>query len=1254
MSMMTINYKYSKKLILGSLMLMLGAGQVFADVYHGPAPKVTYPRTAMRAIADCDAPTSQIDLDVNNVRARILNGGDMWWDIFATRNARYEVPKVPVGTRSVHSSFASGLWFGGIDGGGLLRTAGQTYRQTGLDFWPGPLDTVTATVSKEVCAAYDKHFNVLQTQISEAASGGEIHSNVLNWPAMGNESLGQARYLAPFVDVDGDGVYNPAVGDYPTLDPNEPGARPDQMIWWVYNDKGGVHTAYPGGDPIGLEIHALAFAFSTSNEINSMTFYKYRVFNRSSSPLFQTYFGVFTDADLGGPDDDYVGCNMALVDSDGPGPLPAKPRSFGYTYNADNNDLDGSRGGLGYGSTPPAFGIDYFRGPMDENGDEIPMTTFMFFTNQGVTGQDSDPRNATELYRYLRGFWADNQPLVYQSPNGRPSPSFQDTCNYAFPGTTDVIRNSDGTFSPSGRPNWNETNTPGDRRMVQSSGPFTLNPGAVNEVIIGAVWARAQTGDNLTSIISAITADDKAQVLFDNRFKLANGPDPVVLNAVPLDRKINLALEDTYNAERYNTKELDNEDLAQHTYKFQGYRIYQLKNEQVSVNELDDPSKAIEVFQVDIKDTVGKIINKAFDVKTNNVNAYVAIEGSNTGIRHMFEFTADQFSLSSDKSLINGKNYYFVVIPYAFSGDAVYTRYLPSRRSFKIVTVSPNKPTLDGLPVNKFAPGLPVTRLDGSGNGGAVLDLTPQSTEEILKNIKGVQAQYEVSKGPVTIKVYDPVKVTKKDYVLKFNSTYTQYELFYASDLVNPIMVSDTTILNEANPSATSTLIGNEQVAEERVINPSNGRVIRRTPLGFMIKVDNTVGFPGTAAARAYGNNGFLEATMEFADASKPWLSGINGLLRGSNPSLDGWIQGDTNVDPDSVYKSVLGSTWAPYKIIRYSPRNSPLLDPLAKSNQYSRLDSISSYDIVFTPDESKWSHCVVVEGGDGGAETTEGAQKKGNVRLGDIGLGVGRGRFPGYAINVENGERVNIFFAEASNLETENGRDMLWNPTSNTSLVASGGRHYIFVSRTPYDSCNRIYNLLTVNGTNLTGATDANRRLAYSSVDWVSVPVLSPRRELLSTEAKVRLRVARPYRKQVITNLNNGDPLYAFDTRTTIQPFNGDEGANKKAALDLIKIVPNPYYAYSLYEPDRNDFRVRITNLPAQATVQIFTSNGMLVRKFTKTDPMTSFIEWDLRNSTRVPIASGMYIIHINCPGVGEKTLKWLGVMRPIDFTNF
>lgn len=1233
--------KYINKVLLialiTSLGLLLSSESLFARYYTGkggPRPN----STVMKVAAGCDPPRSQIDMEINNVRTKLFNGGDMWWDLFGNRNARYEIPKVNPGERSVHASFASALWFGGVDDGGQLKTAGQTYRQRGIDFWPGPLDTSNADIDKDDCTLWDKHFSVLQKDIISFKAGGEASQSILDWPGNGDAGRGETQYLAPFHDADADGIYSPLSGDYPTLDPRVLGARPDQMIWWVYNDKGGTHTAYPGGEPIGLEIQATAFAFSTSNEINNMTFYKYRVANRASSPLYDTYFGVFTDSDLGSADDDYVGCNMAEVDPDGAGPLAAKRRSFAYTYNADATDEDGTS--LGYGTTPPIFGIDYFRGPKDELGRELPMSTFMLFTNAGQPGIDSDPRDAIELYRYLRGFWADNQPLTYGTPSGRGG---TDVCNYAFPGTTD----------PDGRPNWNESQPPGDRRMVQSSGPFVLQPGAINEVIIGAVWARATSGDQFASIATGIIADDKAQILFDNDFKLANGPEPVNTVLVPGDQRVTIALENTDKTEKYSQAELDNEDLTPYVYKFQGYRIYQLKDGTVSASQLNDASSAVEIAQVDIQDSVSTIINKFFDPLVQNTQAQVMVEGENKGIRHIFEVTSDAFSTSFDARLINGKTYYFLVIPYSYSKDAKSTKYLPSRTSTQVVSVTVGKQVINGLVNGTFEESMSLTKVDGAGNGGQSLELTPESEAAIVANTSGVPVTYKSGNGPVFLKVFDPNKIQKRNYAIRFTPDMKSYELRDA-DTDSLLMISDTTY------DATNTLTPNEQVAEERRFRtlPNGTRVLEsRTSLGFIIVVNNTVGKPGQPSSITLENNSFLGASLEFADPTKPWYSGFSGKTALSGTIL-GWLNSaDPSNDPNDAYGDILGSTWAPYKLLRSlsseNARSTPLLDPASKNASNSKFDSIGSYDIVFTNDESKWSNCVVLEAGLGtGTEAnTEGAQKRLNLRKKDIGMGIGRSKFPGYAINLETGERVNIFFTEASNLTAENGDDMLWNPTANQDFYNKGGRHFIYVTRRKYDSCNQIYSLLSAN---IDNPGNPAKYQVLSMVDWVNVPVLKAGQTLLSTNVKVKLRVSKPYYTNVSTGANGGFPSFSFNDKAVLKGATNDEALNKKLALELINIVPNPYYAYSTYEPDRNDFRVRVTNLPAQATVTIYTTSGILVRRFTKSDPLQTFVEWDLRNANRIPIATGVYIIHVNCPGVGEKTLKWMGVMRPTDFTNF
>ena len=131
----------------------------------------------------------------------------------------------------------------------------------------------------------------------------------------------------------------------------------------------------------------------------------------------------------------------------------------------------------------------------------------------------------------------------------------------------------------------------------------------------------------------------------------------------------------------------------------------------------------------------------------------------------------------------------------------------------------------------------------------------------------------------------------------------------------------------------------------------------------------------------------------------------------------------------------------------------------------------------------------------------------------------------------------------------------------------------------------------------------------------------------------------------------NKNYPMYTFNTADIETHKNNDDLA--KNALDLINIVPNPYYAYSAYEKKALDNVVKITNLPEKCTVSIYTLSGTLIRKYNKDDVKTS-LDWDLKNQARIPIASGMYIIYINVPDIGEKTLKWFGVLRPIDLDSY
>lgn len=94
--------------------------------------------------ADCAIGLSRAELDINNVRARYLNAGDMFWDPGLSL-AKYEVPKRTDNlTSSKNSIFAAAIWLGGTEREtGNVLVMVQTYRGQLRNYWPGPFSTPT-------------------------------------------------------------------------------------------------------------------------------------------------------------------------------------------------------------------------------------------------------------------------------------------------------------------------------------------------------------------------------------------------------------------------------------------------------------------------------------------------------------------------------------------------------------------------------------------------------------------------------------------------------------------------------------------------------------------------------------------------------------------------------------------------------------------------------------------------------------------------------------------------------------------------------------------------------------------------------------------------------------------------------------------------------------------------------------------------------------------------------------------------------
>jgi hypothetical protein len=1368
--------------------------------YYGPNDKSNKPQNKPKG-ANCSPATAKLYMEFNDVKALIEQGGSM----FQNRQAgvaSYEIPK----NSGLHVIFAGALWMGGTDVNGQLKLAALRYRQ-GNDFWPGPL-TVTpgtgtfnpgspvgdgairdfgeANIDPDQCLAYDKFYTIRKAEVVrfniwwECNNGvttegcdditpptNEELNRIYGWPAHGDVSRGQDYFLAPFYDRDADGNYNPDQGDHPWYDDilgrddiecgfdRRVSLYGDETHWWVFNDKGNIHTE-TNGDPIGMEIRAQAFSFATNDEINRMTFYNYELINRGTQTLQETYFSQYLDADVGNYADDYTGCDVS--------------RGLGYMYNGDLNDeSDGGR--PGYGENPPAVGCDFFEGPYQDadgidnvgpyidnatqtlvtpsvtdalaNGgiiykgigigysdgiidnERFGMRRFTYYTSTSAYPYN-DPGPAAEYYNFMKGNWANGSQMFYGGLGYGGSTGVSDVeSSYMFPGTSDPLHwSTEGEDMAGDYPDgWDEStnnNPPGDRRFVQSAGPFTLKPGAINNITVGIVYGRSTDGGLMSSVDAMKRADTKAQALFDACFKILSPPDAPKVTIQELENELILMLENPSSSNNYQEKykELDEVNIPDPTvdryYRFEGYQIFQLKDDEVSVADISDPTKARLVAQCDTKNDISRLINFEFDEALGYSIPVEKVDGENKGIRHSFRVTEDAFA-QGQRRLVNHKTYYYVAIAYAHNefkkydpNDAEFLDgqkipYISSRLNYDGTAISayaavPHSPVpeADGtLQMIEYGSSPQITRVDGYGNGNRSLEFTPSTLSKVLTDGFVENPTYDFGKGPINIKVVDPLNLVSGYFECKFRD-------YVAPASGNGADTASWVIIRYDKKGG----VALDSVSSQQTIEFDNEQIVPEWGISVQIKQEKYY-FPDATGPLATKTTDMIESSIEFADSSKRWLAGVpdndayfptNWIRSGdyapetdeTNSAYECLPDGATyldpcqyrdeaNVDPDQDYEKILEGTIAPHRVVGYQADYMPLayfgtFAPSSKTN--ASISFVPSVNIVLTNDKSKWTRCPVIELGRNTALNVGGAAAGAMRKSQSVdkngsadGTGTGMGWFPGYAVDLESGARLYMAFGENSFLGGENGADMIWNPTdrfiSGVGTPLMGGMHAIYVFSYNQKSINGFSggfdfpaykpSEAEVNGSNFlqnkwleveTNSSTAKREL-YGSLSWVSYPLLRPNQSLLSTDVTIKLRINKEYKNFVATGENGGKPMYSWsmDDIATVTA-NSDQ---LKEALKMINVVPNPYYAFSEYERGRLDTRVKITNLPERCTINIYTVNGKLVRTFKKDSPITSQ-DWDLTNNKSIPVASGVYLIHVEVPGIGEVVLKFVGGMRQVD----
>lgn len=396
------------------------------------------------------APSKYAELAINDFKFPVLNGGDAFWNLSLNTSL---VPK----NSGCSPLFSSGIWMGGYSAGNL-HMAAATYRQGGVDFWPGPIGTNGLATSNS--ATYNNIWEISKSTIDSfklGMFGANPPQNILSWPGNGNISFGESYLLAPFDDINQNGIYEPLQGEYPIL-------RGDKSLFYIVND--GYNHGTTGGNKLSIEMHVMPYQFSCQDSSFIQTSLMHiDLYNRSTNIYNNFYFGINDDIGLGDSYDDAIGFDSLL--------------NLSYTYNYDNKDSN-TFSGIGYNTELPAFGLVTLN---------YPTSVFNYYANNAnpINGNPFFGSLGIQYYNYLSGLRKDSSSIHYNFNSNAPV-------------TTTVF-----TGDPVTLQGWHALSYPMatyDMRTVKGIGPFTFMPGTKLEFDLAYVFARdyQNPGNNVNPI----------------------------------------------------------------------------------------------------------------------------------------------------------------------------------------------------------------------------------------------------------------------------------------------------------------------------------------------------------------------------------------------------------------------------------------------------------------------------------------------------------------------------------------------------------------------------------------------------------------------------------------------------------------------------------------------------------------------------------------------------------------------------------
>lgn len=967
--------------------------------------------------------------------------------------------------------------------------------------------------------------------IQDAAEQNEIATSSVT-TAMTQEIIDQyaldweewpAEWGAPYYDIDDDDLYTAGV-DVPGI------AQADQVVWYVVNDYNQtVTTALYGSKPIGIELQTTLWAYSQPGvRLGQIIFRSNKIINKSGTTLEDVYVSMWADPDLGGASNDFAGCDTTL--------------SLGFCYNGEATDADYDAFDL----APPAFGYDFFQGPMVPSvGDtaisgleyvadhkNLPMTSYGWFAAGSAIGDPElgDYVGTLQFYNLIKGYLPteDAIPIPWHIGNDNANPTTK------YPLSGDPVAGTgdlDGTASYF---------APGDRRMCLSSGPFTFAPGDEQEVVVAILGGLGN--DNIGSVADLKLTDAVAQTLFNGLFLEVPKP-PVAPNVTvrPLENAVVLE----WGSDRTRVAQIEETEVS--GYVFEGYNVYQLPHGTATKDQ------AVRIATFDVVNGIKMLY------ETRTPNAYEGnpvsvpiVYGTDSGIERFIKIDWDYIN---SKPMYEGNTYYYAVTSYNQNLD-------PGR-----LAEQAQESALIALTVQLQEP-LPGTEYEEIPEDGALATVHTGNSD-----------------GLVSVVVVDPGATTGHDYALGFvfnaDSSETQWNL---TDLTLGTVVSTgNPVLNTLEDKEATVLVDGLGI---RVSGPPAG--INPNRYGDFYRTNYGPDYIDYDYAYLSGWN--------FSGAR--WISGTDwggvGLFGGLDNAFN--FFGSTVTDGADFFDveiewAGLGDAW-------------PDSAALAADSTLKFSRALADASMALTPD--RWSKAVVQRRDLGYAIMDT---------LADVPFAV-------YDSESTPRRRLKVCIVEDDNNGSGNYIwDMGWD---GDAFAASGGREYVFILDDDYYEAD--------------GATiDYSDYLSTGTLDGTYHNALY---DFWPAERSGPYLQGEFEMEIYASNINKvGEDVFTF-TAPAVLDVDVD--------VEKINVFPNPYYANNELSTTPYDQYVTFTHLPETATIRIFNLAGVLIKTLDHTADNGQFEKWDLTNQSKIPVASGMYLAHIDMPDEGlSKILKVMIVQK-------